>query len=94
MVMNFTEPYLLAMREQAPKMYMELRRHGRLDQHLKMKSHEAQAMFESLLARPSIEESGFYIRRRQIFRGRPIRFGGYGSKRRAGTRPFQWSPIS
>jgi glycosyltransferase involved in cell wall biosynthesis len=36
---------------------------------------------ELLLARPSIEESGFYIRRRQIFRGRPIRFGGYGSKR-------------
>ncbi len=28
----------------------------------------------------AIEESGFYIRRRQIFRGRPLRFGGYGSK--------------
>jgi glycosyltransferase involved in cell wall biosynthesis len=28
----------------------------------------------------SIEESGFYIRRRQIFRGHPLRFGGYGSK--------------
>jgi glycosyltransferase involved in cell wall biosynthesis len=26
-------------------------------------------------------ENGFYIRRVQIFRGRPIRFGGYGSKR-------------
>ncbi|HEX5758991.1 MAG TPA: glycosyltransferase family 2 protein, partial [Thermoanaerobaculia bacterium] len=25
-------------------------------------------------------EDGFYIRRRQIFRGRPIRFGGYGGK--------------
>jgi glycosyltransferase involved in cell wall biosynthesis len=25
--------------------------------------------------------AGFYIRRRQLFRGRPIRFGGYGSKR-------------
>jgi glycosyltransferase involved in cell wall biosynthesis len=25
--------------------------------------------------------NGFYLRRRQIFRGRPIRFGGYGSKR-------------
>jgi glycosyltransferase involved in cell wall biosynthesis len=37
----------------------------------------------ALLARPTIvniAESGFYIRRRQIFRGHPIRFGGYGSK--------------
>jgi glycosyltransferase involved in cell wall biosynthesis len=34
----------------------------------------------ALLARPEIAEAGFYIRRRQIFRGRPIRFGGYGGK--------------
>ena len=34
----------------------------------------------ALLARPEIREDGFYIRRRQIFRGRPLRFGGYGSK--------------
>jgi glycosyltransferase involved in cell wall biosynthesis len=34
-----------------------------------------------LLSRQNIAESGFYIRRRQIFRGKPIRFGGYGSKR-------------
>jgi glycosyltransferase involved in cell wall biosynthesis len=27
-----------------------------------------------------VPEAGFYIRRRQIFRGKPIRFGGYGSK--------------
>jgi len=33
-----------------------------------------------VLARPEIAESGFYIRRRQIFRGRPIEHGGYGSK--------------
>ncbi|HYO15542.1 MAG TPA: glycosyltransferase family 2 protein [Thermoanaerobaculia bacterium] len=34
-----------------------------------------------LLARPEeIREDGFYIRRRQIFRGKPLRFGGYGSK--------------
>jgi len=33
-----------------------------------------------LFSRPLIEESGFYIRRIQMFRGRPIRFGGYGSK--------------
>jgi glycosyltransferase involved in cell wall biosynthesis len=34
-----------------------------------------------LLAGALIEQSGFYIRRRQVFRGKPIRFGGYGSKR-------------
>src|SRR6185503_15551247 len=34
----------------------------------------------ALLAQASVEEDGFYIRRRQIFRGKPIRFGGYGSK--------------
>ncbi len=34
----------------------------------------------ALLARPEIAEDGFYIRRRQVFRGRPLRFGGYGRK--------------
>jgi len=34
----------------------------------------------ALLARPEIREDGFYIRRRQIFRGKPLRFGGYGGK--------------
>lgn len=34
----------------------------------------------ALLARGDVREDGFYIRRRQIFRGRPLRFGGYGSK--------------
>jgi glycosyltransferase involved in cell wall biosynthesis len=34
-----------------------------------------------LFTRPAIPEAGFYLRRRQIFRGKPIRFGGYGSKR-------------
>jgi glycosyltransferase involved in cell wall biosynthesis len=34
----------------------------------------------ALLARPDLRENGFYLRRRQIFRGRPLRFGGYGSK--------------
>jgi glycosyltransferase involved in cell wall biosynthesis len=36
---------------------------------------------ETLLAAPTIAHDGYYIRRRQIFRGKPIRFGGYGSKR-------------
>jgi glycosyltransferase involved in cell wall biosynthesis len=34
----------------------------------------------ALLARPRIEEDGFYLRRRQVFRGRRIRFGGYRGK--------------
>ena len=33
-----------------------------------------------LFSRAAIPENGFYIRRRQIFRGKPIRFGGYGRK--------------
>lgn len=35
---------------------------------------------EALFARKGIAENGFYLRRRQVFRGRPLRFGGYGSK--------------
>jgi glycosyltransferase involved in cell wall biosynthesis len=35
----------------------------------------------ALLARPDeVREDGFYIHRRQIFRGKALRFGGYGSK--------------
>jgi glycosyltransferase involved in cell wall biosynthesis len=34
----------------------------------------------ALLARSDMREDGFYIRRRQIFRGKPLRFGGYGGK--------------
>jgi glycosyltransferase involved in cell wall biosynthesis len=34
----------------------------------------------ALLGRQDLPEAGFYIRRRQIFRGKPIRFGGYGGK--------------
>jgi len=34
----------------------------------------------ALLARPAVREAGFYVRGRQIFRGRPLRFGGYGRK--------------
>ncbi len=35
---------------------------------------------EQLFSRPSIRESGFYVRRQQVFRGKALRFGGYGSK--------------
>jgi len=38
------------------------------------------AELERLFAGSAIAADGFYIRRRQIFRGRPIRFGGYGHK--------------
>jgi glycosyltransferase involved in cell wall biosynthesis len=33
-----------------------------------------------LLARTDVEANGYYIRRIQIFRGKAIRFGGYGGK--------------
>src|SRR5262249_40945909 len=33
-----------------------------------------------VVARADVREHGFYIRRIQIFRGKPIRFGGYGGK--------------
>jgi glycosyltransferase involved in cell wall biosynthesis len=42
---------------------------------------ELRAEIAALLARPRIDEDGFYIRRKQIFRGQWIRFGGYGGKR-------------
>lgn len=35
---------------------------------------------ETLFSRPSIAPNGFYVRRKQIFRGRWIRHGGYGNK--------------
>jgi hypothetical protein len=34
----------------------------------------------ALFAKRSIPENGFFIKKRQIFRGRVLRFGGYGSK--------------
>jgi glycosyltransferase involved in cell wall biosynthesis len=39
-----------------------------------------QAVPPALLARTEIAEDGFYIRRKQIFRGTWIRHGGYGGK--------------
>ena len=35
---------------------------------------------EACFARSEITERGFYIRRVQVFRGKQLRFGGYGSK--------------
>jgi glycosyltransferase involved in cell wall biosynthesis len=44
-------------------------------------SPELQQEIGGLLLAPPPHTHGYYLRRRQIFRGRPIRFGGYGSKR-------------
>lgn len=41
---------------------------------------ELRSELEELFSRSEIAERGFYIRRRQVFRGKPLRFGGYGSK--------------
>jgi glycosyltransferase involved in cell wall biosynthesis len=41
---------------------------------------ELRAEMATLFARDRIEVDGFYVRRRQIFRGQELRFGGYGSK--------------
>ncbi len=46
--MNFKYPYLLAMREQAPKMFNQLRRTGALDAYVNQKLTEAQELFDYL----------------------------------------------
>ncbi len=46
--MEFSEPYLLAMRDQAPKMFNQLRRTGAMNAHLKAKSAEARQMYDQL----------------------------------------------
>ena len=46
--MEFKEPYLLAMRDQAPKMFNQLRRTGAMNAHLKAKSAEARQMYDEL----------------------------------------------
>ena len=46
--MNFKYPYLLAMREQAPKMFNQLRRTGALDAYVETKSKKADDLFDYL----------------------------------------------
>ncbi len=46
--MDFKLPYLLAMREQAPKMFNQLRRTGALDAHADQKSKEAHDLIDQL----------------------------------------------
>ena len=56
--MEFKLPYLLAMREQAPKMFNQLRRTGAMDAHLQEKSKEAHKLFDYLTANAPKLESG------------------------------------
>ena len=48
--MDFQIPYVMAMREQAPKMFMALTRAGELQEHAREKSVEAHRLLEELLA--------------------------------------------
>ena len=48
--MEFKAPYLQAMREQAPRLFNELRKTGALNQHLSRKSAEAHRLFKDLTA--------------------------------------------
>lgn len=41
---------------------------------------ELKAELNALFSRAHISESGFYVRRQQVFRGKTLRFGGYGAK--------------
>ena len=47
-MMEFKLPYLLAMREQAPKMFNQLRRTGALDAHVAEKGAEARRMYDEM----------------------------------------------
>ena len=56
--MEFKLPYVLAMRDQAPKMFNQLRRTGVMDAHLQEKSLEAHRMFKDLTKDSPKLESG------------------------------------
>lgn len=48
-LLHFRTSYLLAMREQAPKMFNELRRTGAMDAHLDRKMAEAGQLYRDLI---------------------------------------------
>ena len=48
--MNFKGPYMQAMRQQAPRMFNELARSGKLEERVQQKSEEAHQMLWDLLA--------------------------------------------
>ena len=47
--MEFKVPYLLAMREKAPKMFRDLVKTGKMDQHLEQKTTEAYDLLDQIL---------------------------------------------
>lgn len=58
-MLHFRMAYLLAMREQAPKMFNELRRTGAMEAHLDRKTEEAGNLFNQLTeGLPTLPGSG------------------------------------
>jgi hypothetical protein len=55
---DFKVPYVLAMREQAPQMFRELRQSGKLDEFLQERSVEAHHMLKELLAQRPKDRDG------------------------------------
>ena len=58
--MEFKGPYLFAMREQDPQMFMELRRSGKLEEFLQQKGHEALSLKGQFLANAPKDAQGRY----------------------------------
>lgn len=56
--MDFKAPYLMAMREQAPQMFKELRKAGKMDEHLQQMSRQAHQMLKELLANKPKRQDG------------------------------------
>lgn len=48
--MEFKGPYLMAMRDRAPRMFNRLRRSGEMEAHLQEKAAEASRMFDEMTA--------------------------------------------
>ena len=64
--MEFKEPYVLAMRDQAPRLLRELSRTGALQAHLNAKSREAHRLFEKLTEHmPKLPNGDVYKRQAQ-----------------------------
>lgn len=56
--MEIKSMYLMAMREQAPEMFKELRRSGKMDEHLQRISEQAHQMVKELTASAPKREDG------------------------------------
>jgi hypothetical protein len=55
---HFKGQYLMAMRQRAPKMFVELCKSGQLDHHVREKSVEAHALLDQLLANEPKDVAG------------------------------------